>query len=127
MGFGPNSLIEKEANAGAALGQFLILKKGTNDDDVIQATAVSEEFIGVSQVAATAANQKVRVMLSGISKIKLGGTVTQGQWLTTDANGCGVAAAPASGVNNAVIGRAMTSGVANDIGLVLIAPGRIQG
>ena len=39
----------------------------------------------------------------------------------------GVAAAPAAGVNAAVIGKAMASGVDGDIISVLLAPGRIQG
>jgi len=38
-----------------------------------------------------------------------------------------LAAAPASGVNNGIIGIAMVSGVSGDIGTVLLAQSTLQG
>ena len=79
------------------------------------------------QHTTAAAGDTVRVMLSGITRVMLGGTVARGDWITTDAAAKGVKAAPGAGVNAAVIGKAMASGVDGDIISVLLAPGRIQG
>ena len=59
--------------------------------------------------------------------MKLGGTVTRGNFVTTDASGFGAAAAPAAGTNNRVIGRALWSGVSGDIIPVLLSLTQFQG
>ncbi|MDP2690044.1 MAG: DUF2190 domain-containing protein, partial [Deltaproteobacteria bacterium] len=110
---GQTSGIEKSAKCTAALAtQYLIAKFGADDDTLSQATASTEELVGVFQHTTSAANDEVRVMLSGISRVVLGGTVARGAYLTADANGKAVAAAPGAGVNAYVIGQAMASGVA---------------
>ncbi len=123
---GQTSGIEKSVKAGAAITAFTIAKFGNDDDTMIPGAAVSDSLCGVFQHAADSAAE-VRVMLTGISRLKLGGTVTRGDYITSDASGQGVAATPAAGVNNNVIGKAMASGVSGDIIPVLLAPGRIQG
>ena len=123
---GPNPILEKEYLADGAVSAFRILKAGTNDDDAAQATGVGENYLGVSQHAA-ADNADVRVMEIGISKVEYGGTVSYGDPLTSDANGKAVAAAPATGVNNSIIGYARAAGVSGDIGRTLISPGINQG
>jgi Uncharacterized conserved protein (DUF2190) len=67
------------------------------------------------------------VTVAGIVELRAGGAVARGDWLTADGSGKAVAAAPAAGTNNNVIGRALASGVLNDVIPVLLAPGRIQG
>jgi hypothetical protein len=47
--------------------------------------------------------------------------------VTADANGRAVAAVPAAGANNRIIGFAERSSVSGDIGLILVQPGLIQG
>lgn len=125
---GATSGLEKSVKCTAAIAtQFLIAKFGADDDTLSQATASTEELVGVFQHTTTAAGQEIRVMLDGISRVKLGGTVTRGGLLTSDANGKAVAIGAVGGTNYAVIGRAMASGVADDIIPVLIAPSRAQG
>ncbi len=125
---GQTSGIEKEATCSAAIpSAFTIGKFGADDDTLALAAASTDELVGVFQHITTTAGERVRVMLTGITRIVLGGAVTRGGWITSDANGNGVAAAPGAGVNAAVIGKAMASGVAGDIVPMLIAPGRIQG
>lgn len=125
---GQTSGIEKAVKCTAAVAtQFLIAKPGADDDTFSQATASTEELVGVFQHTTAAAGDRIRLMLTGISRVKLGGTVARGDWITADSAGKGVKAAPAAGVNAAVIGKAMASGVAADIIPVLLAPGRIQG
>ncbi|MBW1777104.1 MAG: DUF2190 domain-containing protein [Deltaproteobacteria bacterium] len=120
--------MEKEVKCAAAIATaYTIAKFGSDDDTLAAATASTEELIGVFQHITAAAGDRVRVMLTGISRVKLGGTVTRGGWITSDANAKGVAAAPGAGVNAAVIGKALASGVDGDIIPVLLAPGRIQG
>lgn len=125
---GQTSGIEKSVKCAAAIGTaFLIAKFGADDDTLAQATASTEVLIGIFQHATQNPGDEVRVMLDGISRVVLGGTVARGDYLTSDANGKAVAAAPGAGVNANVVGRAMASGVANDIIPVHLAPGRIQG
>ena len=125
---GQTSGIEKVVKATAAIATaFLIAKFGADDDTLSQATASTEELVGVFQHTVAAANDRIRVMLTGITRVVLGGTVVRGNFCTSDANGKGVAAAPASGVNAYHVGKFMASGVSGDIVPVLLGPGRIQG
>lgn len=113
--------------AETAVAQFRIVKPGSTDDYVVQSTAATEALMGVSGFVGGDAGGRVDIIKSGITDVEYGGTVTRGDWLTSDASGKAVASAPAAGANANVIGRAEVSGVAGDIGSVLIAPGRIQG
>lgn len=118
----------KAFKAGAVIEPYRIIKFDSDDDHVIQAAAVGDGLIGVSgKLKAEAAEDVTDITLTGVAKVEYGGSVTRGGLLTTDANGKAVAAAPASGVNNSVIGRAMVSGADGDIGSVLLMPSQIQG
>jgi len=123
---GQTTMLEKSVKAGAAVTGFTFAKFGSDDDTMVPAAAVSDEIDGVFQHDAES-GAEVRVMLVGISRIKYGGNVTRGNFLTSDASGQGVAAAPAAGVNNNVGGKATISGVSGDIGFVHLCPGKIQG
>jgi len=118
----------KAFKAGAAIAAYRIVKFGDDDDHVIQAAAATDTQIGVTgKLGADAAEDVIDITLTGAAKVEYGGSVTRGALLTADANGKAVAAAPAAGVNNAVIGRALKSGSSGDIGSVLLAPSQIQG
>ena len=125
---GATTGIEKSVKCTAAVAAFTIGKFGADDDTLSTATASTEELVGVFQHATTTALDEVRVMLTGISRVKLGtGGITRGAWVTSDGTGQGVAPGSTAGTNYAVIGRAMASGAAGDIVPVLIQQGRIQG
>lgn len=125
---GQTAGIEKSVKCTAAVATaYLIAKPGADDDTFSQATASTEDLVGVFQHITTAAGEEIRLMLTGISKVKLGGTVTRGALLTSDANGKAVAIGAAAGTNYASIGRALASGVADDIIPVLLNPSRPQG
>ena len=125
---GATSGIEKSVKCTAAIATaFLIAKVGADDDTFAQATASTEDLVGVFQHTTGAANEEIRVMLSGISRVKLGGTVARGGWITSDANGKAVAIGAGAGTNYATIGRALASGVVDDIIPVLLSPSRAQG
>lgn len=117
----------KTFTAEAAVAAYRIVKHGASDTAVVQAAASTDSLLGVSVAVPGDLGKRVDIVLSDTVEVEYGGTVTRGDWLTSDANGKAVTAAPAAGVNANVIGRAMASGVVGDIGLVLLAPGRIQG
>jgi hypothetical protein len=123
---GPNPILEKEYLADGAVSGNRIVKAGTNDDDVAQGTAATEDFIGVSQHAA-ADNERVRIMEEGITEVEFGGTAAYNDPLTSDANGKAVKANPAAGTNNGIIGWSRCSAVSGDIGTAILKQGRIQG
>lgn len=127
MSMHETTIMEKHALSGGAITQYTIVKFGSDDDHVVAAAASTDDMIGVAQLAAGGAEESMRVMMTGISRIKIGGNVTRGALLTSDGSGQGVAAAPATGVNANIIGRAMASGVSGDIIPVLLMPGIMQG
>lgn len=123
-----NETLNKTFIAGAPVAPFRLVKHGATDNHAIQAATAADAAFGISGlIGADATGDRFDVVMGGIAEIEYGGTVTRGDWLTADAAGKAVTAAPATGANNSVIGRAMKSGVAGDIGSVFIAPGSLQG
>lgn len=122
----------KKFKAGATIAKNRIVKFGADDNHVIQGAAVSDLLFGVADFPGPltdtcVAEDSIDVVLNGVAEVKLGGTVTRGNPLTSDATGQALAAAPSAGVNNRIIGFAMASGVSGDIIGVLLNPGYIQG
>lgn len=118
----------KNYSAEGAVAKFRIVKFGAADGGVLQATASTEALIGVNdRIAAAVSGDRIDVVRNGLTPVEYGGTVAAGDWLTSDASGRAVAAAPGAGVNANVIGRAEIAGVVGDIGSVVVQLGRIQG
>jgi len=123
-----NEGLIKNFTAQGAIPAYRIAKFGSADGTVVAAAAVSDLLMGVcARVPADASGDRVDIVLSGIAEVEYGGNVTRGAKLTADASGKAVAAAPAAGTNNYIIGTAMVSGVSGDIGSVLIIPSVMQG
>ncbi len=116
----------KGFTAQAAIGAKRIVKFGSADHQVVLAAGATDLLIGVSDLAGDAGDT-VDVALGEFHEVVLGGTVTRGQPLTSDANGAAVAAAPAAGTNAFTIGFALVSGVAGDIITYFGQRGVIQG
>lgn len=138
---GVTEILSKEFVADGAVTKYRIVKKGTDEDDLAPATAATEVLMGVAQHDAVD-NERLRMMMIGISKVQYGGAVTQGDLLTTDVNGKAVKATRHTHVENTnvtylqnettgvgadvrTIGIAMSDGVLDDIGTVFISPGMI--
>jgi hypothetical protein len=113
--------------AEAAISANRVVTFGATDDNVLTAVAVTSTLIGIVEGVSPVLGERVDVTMTGIADLQIGAGVTRGAYITVDAQGRGVAAAPAAGVNNNVIGVALQSGVSGDIIPVLISPGRIQG
>lgn len=113
--------------AGAAIARHRIVKFGADADHVVQGAAAADAHIGVSVELDTVADERTDVVLTGAATVEYGGNVSEGDLLTSDADGKAVAAAPAAGANARVIGVALVDGVDGDYGSVLLSPGSIQG
>lgn len=125
--YGTEQLI-KAYKAGAQISPYTIVKWDAVDFQVLTAAAVADKLVGVSVPNITApSGQRVDVILSGIAQLVLGGTVTRGDPITTNATGQGVTAAPVAGTNNRIVGYAMMSGVIGDIIPVMVNCDTIQG
>lgn len=122
-----NQLLTKNLLAEAAINAYRIVKFGSTDDYVVQGAAATDSLIGVVEGVAPAIGERCDVVMAGIAEIVLGGAVTRGGPVTANATGQGVAAAPAAGANNRVIGHALMSGVAGDVIPVMLAPHSLQG
>lgn len=114
-------------NAAADIGANLIVKVGANDGEVLPAAASTDDLLGVSTNIAVSNGEPCDVMHNGAADVKLGGAVARGKFVTSDANGQGVQAAPAAGTNAQVVGKALISGAAGDIIPVLLNVTQIQG
>lgn len=122
-----NPGLVKNFIAETAVAPYRIIKFGSTDDAVVQATGVNDGLFGVSNNIGGDIGKRVDVIMSDVAEVEYGGTIVRGSLLTSDANGKAVASAPAAGVNNRIIGTAMVSGALGDIGSVLIDPNQIQG
>ena len=126
---GLSATLVKTYIAGAAIPKRRIVKFGVSDGRVIPGAgaAVTEFLIGVTTEVDVLTGEPVDVIRSGLADVEYGGVVVRGSPLTSDATGRAVAAAPAVGVNNRIIGYAEVSAVAGDVGAAQIVLGIFQG
>lgn len=123
-----NPGLTKNKDAETDIPARRIVKHGNAAGSVALASASTDKLAGVSERAGyIAAGRRVDVIKNGIAEVEYGGAVAAGDPLTADADGRAIAATPAVGSNNTIIGFAEISGAAGDYGLVLIAPCIIQG
>lgn len=121
-------ILTENFTASAAIAPRRITKYGSTDGTALQGAGVDDALFGVSdELGADAAGDRVDIHTLGGVDVEYGGNVTRGDVLTSDAVGRAVAAAPAAGVNNRIIGQARVSGVLGDIGQVQLGPGLVQG
>lgn len=114
--------------AEAAVSPYRIVKMGTADGQVVQGAAATDLLVGVADMQGQATvGGRVEAILDGIADVEFGGTVTRGALVTSDASGKAVAAAPAAGSNARIIGVALVSAVAGDIGAILVEQSSMQG
>jgi hypothetical protein len=122
-----NLILAKAFNASGAINPYRIVRI-TSADNVEQAAAVSHTLIGVNSDLTIASGERVEVMTHGIAWVEAGAAIAVGLPVTSDASGRGVAATPAAGTNNRIIGFALEAAVAaGDQIRVLLSPGQIQG
>ncbi len=116
---GPNDVLTKTFQAGAAIAKYTIVKFDSSDDQVINATSATDLPIGVALEAADASGDRIEVAILGIAKVKAAGAITRGDFITATAGGEAVALAAVVTLKKAA-GRAMAGVADNDIFPMLI-------
>jgi len=111
----------KNFGASGSISPYRIISlttgAGSSDDLVTVATAATNALFGVTNELSVTTGERVDVVLGGIAPVEYGGTITRGEWLTSDNQGRAIAATADA---QQLIGRATLSGVSGDIGAVLI-------
>jgi hypothetical protein len=125
----PTSVIKTLTATAAAIEAFRIVKfDGTVKTTVLKAAAATDAPIGVSEGIDIAASGRVDVVVSGLTKVTAGAAFNPGAYLTSDGSGRAVAAAPAAGTNNGIVGIAIEEATAaGDIVEILVNPQSRQG
>jgi hypothetical protein len=116
--------------ASGVIAPFRIVKFGSSDGVVAQASAATDKLVGVSCSVGTtsfADGARLDIARVGVAEVEYGGNVTRGDVLTSDSNGKAITVTTQlrAAADVLVIGIAEESGVAGDIGSVLIAPSLI--
>jgi len=122
-----NLILVKNCTAGAAINAYRIVKLSAADT-VVLAAAATDLLVGVNTDVAPALGERCDVALMGIAFVEAGAAIALGAFVTADAVGRGVTAAPGAGVNNRVIGFALEAATAaGDVIRVALEAGVMQG
>jgi hypothetical protein len=117
----------KNYTAGGAIAAYRITRFSAADT-VVQAAGATEALTGVTMDVAPVSGERVDVVHDGIAIVEAGAAFAITALLTADAQGRAVAAAPAAGTNNRIIGMPLEAAVAaGDLIRVLVSPGSFQG
>jgi len=96
--------------AEGAVARYSIVKPGASGGVVVGAAA-TDKLLGTSDELDHVTGEMVDVAVGPLPKVRLGGTVAAGDWLTCNATGAAIATTTAT---NQVIGRAEIAGVSGD-------------
>ena len=110
------------AEADLSAKQFTFVKFGAADNGVVNSGA-GEAIDGIMQDAPATGEAGAVALPGGGAKLKLGGTVTRGQFIKSGAAGVGVAATANLEIYGA---KAMASGVSGDVIPVEVVTGQMS-
>jgi nucleoid-associated protein YgaU len=115
--------------AEAAVLPYRVVKFGSADGQVLQASAAADASFGVSDnIGQATAGARVDVIQSDIAEAEAGAAITRGALLSSDAQGRVITAAASAGTNVRSIGIAMASAAgAGEIIPISVEPGAFQG
>lgn len=117
--------LSKIASAPIADHAIVAFSDAANSSQVASATGPTDRIGGTTgYVGASAAGVAVDIEQLGVPSVRLGGPVSAGDWLTSDAN---AAAVKVTAAGQRTIGRAEQPGVAGDIINYQAAPGVVGG
>jgi hypothetical protein len=115
-----NPVLIKGHVAAAAVEGYRIVRHASGGR-VETATGSTDKLVGVADQRGANVGYTLDVVRLGIGLVLLGGTVTAGAEITSNATGCGVALTAAG----ESVGRADRDGVAGDIIPVFIRPAKL--
>jgi hypothetical protein len=110
----------KTFHAEAPLEAYRLVTFATGINAVEMADAVTDPLLGVSTSVGSQDNGRCDVIVAGVSEVVIGGTVSRGDVLTTDASGRAVLSTQ---ITDRVVGMALADAVVDDIAAMLIAQG----
>jgi hypothetical protein len=118
-----NNQLAGQRQANGAISAFRIVCEDTSADGKgIQATANRGRIIGIGPNYDVADGVMFQFSGAGTAQLLLGGSVTAGDWLKSDANGKGVLMALGGTTPQHCVGIAQRSGVSGDIIPVDVMP-----
>jgi hypothetical protein len=122
MAVGPYCNADDAVNytAQGAIGKHLMVKFGTADKGVSLAITAADKPIGVTSDIDALDGEPCDVFRDDIARVIYGAAVTKGDFLTAGAGG---RAFPTTTQGDRYLGIAEITGVAGDIGSLLICPG----
>lgn len=111
----PGPLLTAYHNSATAIarGNLLIYNATGDDTKVVIATAAAAKPAGVAYDDSPGQDKTFLMATSGVVKVKVGASVTQGAYCSSDASGLGIDAA--SGAIRNVYGRFLEAGVNGDL------------
>ena len=117
------------ANGAIAAGRLVKVGAVNNTIEQCNSASPTTNIIGVAVNAAAGASDLVVVALAGsVAPVTSGAAFSRGAFLTSDASGKAIAAAPAAGTNCAMVGSALAAATGADESVnVLVYPGSHQG
>lgn len=104
-----------EASAAIQGNRIVMFSDTAASSKVATANSATAPAIGVSDGVGAALGEMCDVHLAGMVSVVLGGTVTAGAPIMSDANGAAIAATATAASTRRVIGFATQPGVAGDI------------
>lgn len=125
----PNPVTVKSMVAEAAVLPYRVVKFGTADGSVIQATAATDALVGVADnLGQATAGARIDVGVVGIVEAEAGAAITRGALLSVDSSARVITAAASAGSNVRTIGVALVSaGGAGEIINIALSQGSFQG
>lgn len=122
MSFGYGNPLAVNRVATAAIAPYRIVKFTATDGEATQASAGTDESMGVSgQTGADAAGDRLDINIAGVVPCEFGGAVAAGKECAADANGKAVAAV----AGDRIIGFALENMADTEVGPLRLAPGRM--
>ena len=98
--------------AGTVVPPRSFLKFGADDNTLVITTAATDEIVGISPSFQVEIGERIDAQAIGFSEVKIGGAVTRGANLTSNASGQAISATTAG---NRLGAKALASGVSGDI------------
>lgn len=117
--FREGNYISRETAVDHSANQYKLVKLDATNK-IVLAAATSDAILGVLETVGKAGTTVSVVLVngSGTFKVKTGGAITQGQYLTTNASGLAVAATQTTAGSQPavrVFGRALATSVSGDV------------
>lgn len=120
----PANKLIKTYTAGAAIPAKTLVKFSA-DRTVVPAAAATDAIIGVSTEVAAASGDPVDIIREGLAEVIANGAITRGAYVTSDAGGLAVAAAPGTGTTAQTIGICEVTAAAGDMIDIMVVRGQL--